>query len=152
MPSVWRDRSSRFSTRCIIGRSRNKRIVTTRRRYLDGEKTDRAGAAARIRKGARYDQRWVCIHRPLIVGGSELTLKDLDLVFDPTTKYYEAPTQMKANGGVFLMDDLGRQRFCAASATKFILPTQPGQSFARFSYARRQREPSRIPRRACATS
>jgi hypothetical protein len=78
--------------------------------YLDSEKTDRAGAAPRIHKDARYDQRWVCIHRPLIVGGGELALKELDLVFDPITKYYEAPHQMKANGGVFLVDDLGRQR------------------------------------------
>ncbi|HEX7586866.1 MAG TPA: ATP-binding protein, partial [Anaerolineae bacterium] len=57
----------------------------------------------------RYDRRWVRIHRPLIVSGGELTLKNFSLVLDPTTKYYEAPQQMKANGGVFLVDDLGRQ-------------------------------------------
>jgi SpoVK/Ycf46/Vps4 family AAA+-type ATPase len=41
--------------------------------------------------------------------GGELTLESLDLVFDPTNKYYEAPFQMKANGGMFLIDDFGRQ-------------------------------------------
>ncbi|MEW5719588.1 MAG: ATP-binding protein, partial [Chloroflexota bacterium] len=48
--------------------------------------------------------------RPLIIAGGELTLKNLNLIFDPVTKIYEAPYQMKANGGVFLIDDLGRQR------------------------------------------
>lgn len=77
--------------------------------HLAGEKTDDDDSTAGIRKGERYDRRWVRIHRPLIVSGGELTLKNLDLVFDPTMKYYEAPQQMKANGGVFLVDDLGRQ-------------------------------------------
>jgi predicted ATPase with chaperone activity len=61
-------------------------------------------------KGELYDQRWVLIHRPLIEVGGELTLKNLSPVFDPVTKFFEAPYQLKANGGVFLVDDLGRQR------------------------------------------
>jgi predicted ATPase with chaperone activity len=61
------------------------------------------------RSEPRYDRRWVRIHRPLIISGGELTLKNFSLVLDPTTRYYEAPQQMKANGGVFLIDDLGRQ-------------------------------------------
>jgi predicted ATPase with chaperone activity len=55
------------------------------------------------------DARWVKIQRPVIKVGGELTLENLDLVFDPTNKYYEAPFQMKANGGMFLIDDFGRQ-------------------------------------------
>jgi predicted ATPase with chaperone activity len=55
------------------------------------------------------DARWVNIRRPVITVGGELTLESLDLVFDPTNKYYEAPFQMKANGGMFLIDDFGRQ-------------------------------------------
>lgn len=62
------------------------------------------------RGGERYDRRWVLIYRPLISVGGELTLENLDLVFDPTKKYYEAPNQMKANGGVLLVDDFGRQQ------------------------------------------
>jgi len=55
------------------------------------------------------DARWMLIQRPVIMVGGELTLESLDLVFDPTNKYYEAPFQMKANGGMFLIDDFGRQ-------------------------------------------
>ncbi len=61
-------------------------------------------------KGERFDKRWVLIRRPMIAVGGELTLANLDLSYDPTTKYYEAPFQMKANGGVFLIDDFGRQQ------------------------------------------
>ena len=55
------------------------------------------------------DQRWVLCRRPLVVAGGELTLKMLDLDFNPVHKFYEAPLQMKANGGVFVIDDFGRQ-------------------------------------------
>ena len=54
------------------------------------------------------DARWLKIQRPVIMVGGELTLESLDLVFDPTNKFYEAPFQMKANGGMFLIDDFGR--------------------------------------------
>jgi hypothetical protein len=56
------------------------------------------------------DQRWVKIHRPLIVGGGEMTLESFDLMYSPSLRYYEAPLHMKANGGTFLIDDFGRQR------------------------------------------
>jgi predicted ATPase with chaperone activity len=57
-----------------------------------------------------HDPRWVRIRRPVIVTGGELTLETLDLVYDETNKYYEAPFQMKANGGMLLIDDFGRQQ------------------------------------------
>lgn len=56
------------------------------------------------------DSRWVRIRRPFIVVGGELTLESLDLVYDYNNKYYEAPFQMKSNGGIFLVDDFGRQQ------------------------------------------
>jgi predicted ATPase with chaperone activity len=56
------------------------------------------------------DERWLLIERPTVVVGGELTLESLDLIWDPTAKYYEAPFQMKANGGMFLIDDFGRQQ------------------------------------------
>ena len=56
-----------------------------------------------------YDQRWVLCKRPVVMVGGELTLKMLDLDFNPIHKFYEAPLQMKANGGVFIIDDFGRQ-------------------------------------------
>ncbi|MBI3048370.1 MAG: ATP-binding protein [Acidobacteria bacterium] len=56
------------------------------------------------------DRRWVRIRRPVIVVGGELTLEMLDLTFNRITGFYEAPIQLKANSGVFLVDDFGRQR------------------------------------------
>jgi hypothetical protein len=56
------------------------------------------------------DRRWQKIRRPVVVVGGELTLEMLDLTFNPISKFYEAPIQMKANGGVFVVDDFGRQR------------------------------------------
>ncbi len=55
------------------------------------------------------DQRWVFVRRPVIMVGGELTMKSLDLEFDPISKFYVAPLQMKANNGTFIIDDLGRQ-------------------------------------------
>ena len=63
-----------------------------------------------MRTNTRRDPRWVRIRRPFIVTGGELTMAGLDLVFDDTLKYYEAPFQMKANGGILLIDDFGRQQ------------------------------------------
>jgi predicted ATPase with chaperone activity len=62
-----------------------------------------------LRSGNRRDPRWVRIRRPFIVVGGELTLEGLDLVFDDVNKFYEAPFQVKANGGILLIDDFGRQ-------------------------------------------
>ncbi len=63
-----------------------------------------------LKTGIRRDPRWVKIRRPFIVVGGELTLAGLDLVFDDTHKFYEAPFQVKANGGILLIDDFGRQQ------------------------------------------
>jgi predicted ATPase with chaperone activity len=62
-----------------------------------------------LKGNTRRDTRWVRIRRPFIVVGGELTLEGLDLVFDDTNKFYEAPFQVKANGGILLIDDFGRQ-------------------------------------------
>ena len=59
---------------------------------------------------ARYDRRWVPVSRPFIEVGGELTLDDLDFVVDDATKVHEAPFQMKASGGILVIDDFGRQR------------------------------------------
>jgi predicted ATPase with chaperone activity len=63
-----------------------------------------------LRMNSRRDPRWVKIRRPFIVTGGELTLEGLDLVYDDTHKFYEAPFQVKANGGILLIDDFGRQQ------------------------------------------
>jgi predicted ATPase with chaperone activity len=58
----------------------------------------------------RLDRRWMHIRRPVVIAGGELTLESLDLSWDDSKRYYEAPLQMKANGGMFLIDDFGRQQ------------------------------------------
>ena len=70
-----------------------------------------AGTGA-LRGGSaqRRDPRWVHIRRPFIVVGGELTLEGLDLVYNDSHKFYEAPFQVKANGGILLIDDFGRQQ------------------------------------------
>jgi hypothetical protein len=68
-----------------------------------------AGATSVI-AAARHDRRWEKVKRPVVVVGGELTLEMLDLTFNPIARFYEAPIQMKANGGVFVVDDFGRQR------------------------------------------
>lgn len=56
------------------------------------------------------DHRWVRIQRPVVITGGELTLRMLDLEFNTIAKFYEAPLQMKANNGLFILDDFGRQQ------------------------------------------
>lgn len=62
-----------------------------------------------LKESLRRDLRWLHIQRPFIVVGGELTMEGLDLVFDDIHKFYEAPFQVKANGGILLIDDFGRQ-------------------------------------------
>jgi predicted ATPase with chaperone activity len=57
-----------------------------------------------------HDERWVLCQRPAVMVGGELTAAMLDLQFNPVTKFYVAPAQMKANNGVLIIDDFGRQR------------------------------------------
>lgn len=72
--------------------------------------SETGGGTGQLKTGMRRDPRWIRIKRPFIVVGGELTLTDLDLVFNPVTKFYEAPFQLKAAGGLLLIDDFGRQQ------------------------------------------
>ena len=72
----------------------------------EDQPTKKNGATSSL----RHDPRWIKIKRPFIAVGGELTLEGLDLVFDNVQKYYEAPFQVKANGGILLIDDFGRQQ------------------------------------------
>jgi hypothetical protein len=76
-------------------------------------------------KAAAIDRRWVRVRRPLVVVGGELTLDYLDLVYSPSVRYYEAPPHLKANGGVFLVDDFGRERVSPHQLlNRFITPME----------------------------
>ena len=60
-------------------------------------------------RGRKHDGRWVLCRRPVVLTGAELTLPMVDLQFDHKSRFYQAPPQMKANNGLFIVDDLGRQ-------------------------------------------
>jgi predicted ATPase with chaperone activity len=62
------------------------------------------------RQTLEMDHRWLLCRRPAVVVGGELTLETLDLIYSPTARFYEAPFQVKANGGMLLIDDFGRQK------------------------------------------
>jgi len=63
-----------------------------------------------LTKMPAYDRRFALVRRPVVLTGGELTLEQLDLQYDRYTKMYQAPFQVKANGGVLILDDFGRQR------------------------------------------
>ena len=72
-----------------------------------------------------FDRRWVKIRPPLVVVGGELTIESLDLTATGSPRYYEAPFQLKANGGVLLVDDFGRQRCSARQLlNRWIIPLE----------------------------
>ena len=78
-----------------------------------------------ITGGPRYDNRWVFCRRPVVEVGGELNLSMLDLEFDSISKFYEAPLQVKANGGIFIIDDFGRQQVSPRDLlNRWILPLE----------------------------
>jgi predicted ATPase with chaperone activity len=80
----------------------------------------------------RTDQRWVLIERPAVAVGGELKMDALDLRFDPVAKFYEAPLQLKANGGMFLIDDFGRQQISPSDLlNRWIVPLESAIDFLR---------------------
>jgi predicted ATPase with chaperone activity len=73
----------------------------------DRRASEMNGSAAAAER--RRDRRWVVARRPMISVGGELTLKDLELRYSPQSQFYIAPLQWKANGGIMVVDDFGRQ-------------------------------------------
>jgi hypothetical protein len=77
-----------------------------------------------------HDLRWVPCRRPTVIVGGELTLDMLDLAYNPTLKYYNAPLQLKANNGLFIVDDLGRQQIKPQELlNRWIIPLENQQDF-----------------------
>ncbi len=91
------------------------------------------------RTGAKYDRRYVRCERPTVVTGGELTVSMLDLVYNSTSRTYQAPLQLKSTGGIFIVDDLGRQAeppqtlvnrwIVPLEESKDILALQSGEKF-----------------------
>ena len=80
-----------------------------------------------------YDRRWAKCKRPFIVSGGELSLEMLDLRYNHTSKVYEAPFQLKANNGIYLIDDFGRQRATPAEVlNRWIVPMERRQDYLSF--------------------
>jgi predicted ATPase with chaperone activity len=78
------------------------------------------------------DGRWGMFKRPSVVVGGEMKIESLDLRFDPLANFYEAPLQLKANGGVFLIDDFGRQQASPIDLlNRWIMPLENGVDFLR---------------------
>nr|WP_246455899.1 AAA family ATPase [Sulfitobacter aestuariivivens] len=83
---------------------------------------------AELPEGAtKLDTRWVPCHRPVVISGGELTLDMLDLRFEATSRFYEAPMHLKALGGVFVLDDFGRQVSTPQEfLNRWIVPLEKG--------------------------
>ena len=80
----------------------------------------------------RLDKRWRLFNRPAVMVGGELTMESLDLRYEPVAKVYEAPLQMKANGGMFLIDDFGRQQMRPQELlNRWIVPLESSIDFLR---------------------
>lgn len=77
------------------------------------------------RTSGKFDTRYVCCERPTVITGGELTLGMLDLVYNPSAKTYQAPLQLKSTGGIFIVDDLGRQAESPQSlVNRWIVPLE----------------------------
>lgn len=92
-----------------------------------------------LRRRTPYDKRYVKCERPTVITGGELSLSMLDLVYNPTARTYQAPLQLKSTGGIFIVDDLGRQAeppqalvnrwIVPLEEAKDILALQSGEKF-----------------------
>ena len=79
---------------------------------------------------AATDQRLVCCHRPVAISGGELTMDRLELKYDPATRTSYAPIQMKANNGIYIIDDMGRQRMPPIELfNRWIVPMEERKDF-----------------------
>jgi hypothetical protein len=77
-----------------------------------------------------YDRRYALCERPIVVTGGELTPEMLEIQCDPTTREYRAPLQLKANNGLLLIDDLGRQRISPEKLfNRWIVPMEEKQDY-----------------------
>jgi len=90
------------------------------------------------------DARWGLFRRPVVIAGGELTMPALDLRFEETAKLYEAPLQLKANGGMFLIDDFGRQIMRPIELlNRWIVPLETGIDYLRLRSGQTMRIPFR---------
>ncbi len=88
------------------------------------------GETAQLSDAFTWDKRWVRCQPPVVITGGELTLDDLNLAWSDTNRYYEAPLQLKANGGMLLVDDFGRQQMTPQELlNRWIVPLEERLDF-----------------------
>jgi len=96
-------------------------------------------------RGQVKDSRWIKVKRPIIVVGGELTMSGLDLTYDPINKFYEAPYQVKANGGMFLIDDFGRQQVSPMDLlNRWIVPLEKKYDYLTLNNGRKIEVPFEV--------
>jgi hypothetical protein len=112
---------------------------------LEMAESNEAPGQRTMQTGVKRDPRWIKIRRPVIMVGGELVLEGLDLIYDPINKYYEAPFQMKANGGMFLIDDFGRQQVRPRDLlNRWIVPLEKGADFLQLATGRKIEVPFNV--------
>jgi energy-coupling factor transporter ATP-binding protein EcfA2 len=95
--------------------------------------------------GTFADPRWIKVKRPIIIVGGELTMQGLDLTYDPVNKFYEAPFQVKANGGMFLIDDFGRQQVSPKELlNRWIVPLEKKYDYLSLANGRKIEVPFNV--------
>ncbi|MFC5695754.1 AAA family ATPase [Pseudomonas sp. GCM10022186] len=76
------------------------------------------------------DRRLLCCKRPIVITGGELSMEQLDIRYDPFSRLYQAPLQLKASNGLFIIDDMGRQRMAPAELlNRWIVPMEEKRDF-----------------------
>lgn len=99
-------------------------------RRIDDPDEERNSQSLIPRGRSAYDARWVPCKRPVVITGGELTLSELDLKYTAVSKFYEAPLHLKALGGVFIVDDFGRQKDPPqAILNRWIVPLEKGVDY-----------------------
>lgn len=108
----------------------DKQVITVFDPTVHHRVADDAGDDTGLRRERGHDQRYVACRRPSVITGGELTLDRLDLALNTVSRVYEAPMQLKAAGGVLVIDDFGRQRQSPQELiNRLIIPLENGVDY-----------------------
>jgi predicted ATPase with chaperone activity len=117
-------------------------IVSFYDEHVHGPLDDSDDPGLELRCRGNPDRRWLACRRPVSVVGGELTLDMLELSYDEGAGFYEAPAQLKVTGGIFLIDDFGRQRTSAESLlNRWIVPLERGIDYLALRTGRKVQVP-----------
>jgi hypothetical protein len=94
------------------------------------QRLDQDGQENKLLLNEGIDRRLLCCKRPIVITGGELSMEQLDIRYDPFTRLYQAPLQLKASNGLFIIDDMGRQRMAPAELlNRWIVPMEEKRDF-----------------------